>query len=208
MIDMDDNDRVNEISRALQSMLTPANNGRSKATQKTKTKVGPRKSTTKRSPSPKTGTSKARAKKNDPKPIPAKQSAPAKTSRKSPALKQPTKTSKQADVKTTPPPPSQVISQPDFSQLAKKLRLALDDVRMRQVISRGASSVADEDFSHDSDEIIAHLRDRLEAMSDEIDASRARVAEELLQLDTTHRRITEEIHGLLRTLSDRLVSDT
>ncbi len=201
MSDSKDNERVNEISRALQSLLSEP----TKAPSKTTTPRN-RKAAAKRVQPEKPRATKAKAKPKPQSKAVTKPKASQPAAKKSePAKDKSTATSKQTStVKAAAADSVRVLQSTDFALLAQRLRRALDDVKTGRVPTAVTPLRALEPQSGENHQLITDIKARLTTLSDEIDIARAAVAQKLLALDNLQRRLAFEVDDLLDQLAQRL----
>ena len=210
MSDSEDNERVNEISRALQSMLdTPLDKPKKTVAKRA------RKSPTTKRPMAK----KPTARKVDAKVKPTSTRKKTVKPQTAAAAEKTSNTPKSRKAKSTSKPDQ--IEQPaakregqrltqstDFALLAQRLRQALDDVKTGRVPTANPTMRSFDVRDEANHQLITSIRTRMDLLSDEIDNARAQVAQKLLALDNMQRRMAFEIDDLLDQLSQRLDKDS
>jgi len=203
MSDSEDNERVNEISRALQSMLSEPVKAPAKRASARGRKAAPKATSPTKAP-----TSKAKTKPKGNK-LPSKTGVKSKTAK--PAIKkpQPAQNSKTTSIEQSNTDKAvadglRVIQNTDFALLAQRLRRALDDVKTGRVPTAFPPLQSLDAHAGENHQLISDIKSRLNILSDEIDIARADVAQKLLALDNLQRRLTLEVDDLLNQLGRRL----
>jgi hypothetical protein len=201
MSDSEDNERVNEISRALQSMLSEPAKTTTKTAAPRAREIKPKRTAAEKPP-----TAKVKAKPKAPSKAAAKPKTaqPVTKSAAATKAKKPVASDQPSAVKAATPDGVRVLQNTDFTLLAQRLRRALDDVKTGRVPTAIAPVRAVETLTGENHQLIADIKARLTILSDEIDMARADVAQKLLALDNLQRRVSFELDDLLDQLARRL----